>query len=147
MMKTSVLRQAAVCRIALTAHPVHAAFRASSAALALSRSAQPVSTGLYRAASALPRFYSSEAAAERESGEVQPKLITRFQDLAALGVHERLITSITRNMRYETMTDVQSLTINPALAGKDMYVECLFPPVSSSRSAIAYGYRSQRCAG
>lgn len=50
-------------------------------------------------------------------------LITRFADLAASGVHENIIRALTQDLRYETMTDVQAMSINPALSGKDMYVD------------------------
>jgi len=118
MMKTSLMRQAAVCRVALTALPGRATFRASpAAALALPRSAAT----LYRPSASLIRFYATEqAVSSRESNPEPPALVTRFEDLHTLGVNERLIHSITKGMRYETMTEVQSLTINPALRGKDV---------------------------
>jgi len=117
-MKTSLMRQAAVCRAALTSLPGRATFRASpAAALALPRS----SATFYRPSTFLIRFYATEQAApSRESNPEPPTLITRFEDLHTLGVNERLIQSITKGMRYETMTEVQSMTINPALRGKDV---------------------------
>lgn len=119
MMKSSLLRQAAVCRVALAARPAQVALRASSAALALSRASRTTSS-LYRPVSSLVRFYSSESAAPERSGHAASGLVTRFTDLGSLGVHERLVEAITRGMGYESMTDVQTLTINSALAGKDM---------------------------
>lgn len=68
----------------------------------------------------LSRAYSSasaEAQNEKTSG-----LITRFADLSNVGVHPNLLRSIVEDMRYEDMTDVQAMSINPALSGKDMYV-------------------------
>ncbi|KAL2261473.1 hypothetical protein VTK26DRAFT_4074 [Humicola hyalothermophila] len=124
-MKTSLLRQAAVCRAAaLGARPLHGAFRASSAAaVALPRPSRPVAA-LYRpAASSLLRFYSAESAASADSTQPRDRPITRFPDLATLGVHPNLVNSITRGMGFTEMTDVQSLTINPALAGKDVVAQ------------------------
>jgi len=47
--------------------------------------------------------------------------VTRFADLATRGlVHPNLINTITKQMKLETMTDVQSRTINEALSGVDM---------------------------
>ena len=50
-----------------------------------------------------------------------PAEITRFADLDKLGIDQRIIDSITRGMGYETMSEVQSKTVSPALTGKDMY--------------------------
>ncbi len=119
MMKSSLLRQAAVCRVALAARPAQVALRASSAALALSRSPRTTAS-LYRPVSSLIRFYSSESAARQQSGNAAPELITRFADMESVGVHPRLVDAITKGMGYENMTDVQSMTISPALAGKDV---------------------------
>lgn len=121
MMRTSLLRQAAASRVALAVRPAHAAaFRASSAALALSHAARSAAA-VYRPASSLVRFYSSESAAPREYSDGTPTTrITRFADLPQLNIHERLVSSITRGMSYENMTEVQSLTINAARAGKDV---------------------------
>ncbi|KAI1658514.1 DEAD-domain-containing protein [Daldinia decipiens] len=48
---------------------------------------------------------------------------TRFEDLAKLGVDERIIRAITVDMKYDSMTEVQSLTINPALKGVDLVAQ------------------------
>ncbi|CAK7232017.1 hypothetical protein SBRCBS47491_008125 [Sporothrix bragantina] len=79
------------------------------------------------------RFYSDNATAtattetqtqtEPESETASPGLITKFSDLEKVGVHETLIDSLTRRMRYENMTPVQSMTINPALEGKDVVAQ------------------------
>ncbi|KAI1095877.1 DEAD-domain-containing protein [Rostrohypoxylon terebratum] len=73
------------------------------------------------------RLYSQEAAAHPNTHvEDSPAGIydvTRFEDLSKLGVDERLIRAITQDMRYDTMTDVQSLTINPALKGVDLVAQ------------------------
>jgi ATP-dependent RNA helicase MSS116, mitochondrial len=44
----------------------------------------------------------------------------RFVELLDLGIHESLVRSITNGMRYETMSDVQSMTVVPAMHGKDV---------------------------
>ncbi|KAJ4300344.1 hypothetical protein N0V88_003017 [Collariella sp. IMI 366227] len=121
MMRTSLLRQAAASRVALAARPAQAALRASSAALAIASPSQRVAA-VYRPASSLLRFYSGESAAARpeQSGS---QLITRFADLTTIGVHPQLSDAITKGMGYETMTDVQAMTINPALAGKDVVAQ------------------------
>ena len=67
------------------------------------------------------RHYSAEATATAEkSNPATQGLITKFRDLTQLGVHPALIESITQGMRYESMTDVQALTINSALNGVDL---------------------------
>ncbi|KAK4251521.1 P-loop containing nucleoside triphosphate hydrolase protein [Corynascus novoguineensis] len=122
MMKTSLLRQAAATGVAFAVRPAHASFRASSAALALTRTSRPAAA-VYRPASSLLRFYSSESAAPQTSDDGSSSLITRFADLPRLGVHDRLVNSLTSVLKYETMTDVQSMTINAALAGKDVVAQ------------------------
>jgi ATP-dependent RNA helicase MSS116 len=122
MMKTSLLRQAAATRVALAVRPAQAAFRVSSAALALSRSSRNTAA-VYRPAASLLRFYSSESAAPATSGDASSGPVTRFADLPQLGVHSRLVASLTQGMKYETMTDVQAMTINAALAGKDVVAQ------------------------
>lgn len=119
MMRTSLLRHAAATRVALAARPAQAAFRASSSALALSCPSR-VAAAVHRPASSLLRFYSSASAARQTSSDATSGHVTRFAELGSLGVHEQLIKSITQRMGYENMTDVQSMTINAALAGKDM---------------------------
>lgn len=119
MMRTSLLRQAAAARVVLAARPAQAAFRASPAALALSRSS-PSATAIYRPVSALARYYSSESAAQQTSAGSDSGLTTRFADLPQLGVHEGLVRAIVQGMGYENMSEVQSKTINAALAGKDV---------------------------
>lgn len=73
------------------------------------------------------RSYSTETATaaaqqapEAERGAQAPGLVTRFSELEPVGVHKNLVESLTKGMRYENMTSVQSMTIVPALAGKDM---------------------------
>ena len=70
------------------------------------------------------RLYSQSAEATRtydDAGSAStPELITKFGDLSKLGVHPRLVEAITMGMKYESMTDVQSKTINAALNGVDL---------------------------
>ncbi|KAI1377803.1 DEAD-domain-containing protein [Hypoxylon crocopeplum] len=74
------------------------------------------------------RLYSQESAAAHSHAETEDSPaslyeITRFEDLRKLGVNERIVRSITEDMGYEKMTDVQSLTINPALKGVDLVAQ------------------------
>ncbi|KAI1752597.1 DEAD-domain-containing protein [Xylaria castorea] len=74
------------------------------------------------------RLYSTESAAAQanrsdEFAPVASSLATRFGELDKLGVHERLIEALTKGMGYDAMTEVQSMTINPALKGTDMVAQ------------------------
>ncbi|KAK1988516.1 DEAD/DEAH box helicase [Colletotrichum cereale] len=74
------------------------------------------------------RLYSSEATAAAAAEPVvetqEPSgMTTKFKDLAKLGVHMNLVDTITKGMKYETMSDVQSKTIEPALKGMDMVAQ------------------------
>ncbi|EFY98391.1 DEAD-like helicases superfamily protein [Metarhizium robertsii] len=71
------------------------------------------------------RFYSAEAAAVETKpieGTV-PSDVVNFADLSQAGVHRNLLDAITKDMRYEAMTPVQSKTINPALKGTDIVAQ------------------------
>ena len=72
----------------------------------------------------IPRYYASEAAAVRSEepteGASSSGLITRFADLVKLDVDRNLVSALTRGMGYDTMTEVQTLTINPAMKGVDL---------------------------
>lgn len=47
--------------------------------------------------------------------------VTKFQQLIDRNlVHPNVVTAITEGMGHETMTDVQTLTINQGLQGTDM---------------------------
>lgn len=122
MFKRQLLRQARACR-GVRASP--------SSMLSLGAGAAPRPSTNYRQAvlatslsrQIISRSYSdATGAAESRSGGGQSGAITRFADLAPIGVHENILRAILEDMRYETMTDVQSMSINPALQGKDMYV-------------------------
>ena len=50
--------------------------------------------------------------------------VTKFKDLATQGlVCQTVVDTITNDMRLETMTQVQSLTLNESLKGTDMYAK------------------------
>ena len=121
MMKTGVMRQARVYRVALQAATrVRIAPRAFPSALsALSSAPKALAAPSIHSLTSLARYYSSEAAASPEEAQ-SPTLITKFADLADLGVNPRIVSSITKGMGYEDMTAVQSLTINAALNGVDL---------------------------
>lgn len=122
MFKRQLLRQARACR----------GLHASPSSLLASGSARaPRTVTTYRPAlltSSVTRqiiqrasYSSASATAESDSKDEKPNgLITRFADLNALGVHDSLIRAITEGFGYEKMTDVQSMSINPALQGKDL---------------------------
>lgn len=80
------------------------------------------------------RLYSSAVAEAPEANDdvapAAPQRVTRFAELEDLGVHAKLVDSITAGMGYDTMTDVQSLTIDSALTGMDMYVNRSHHPPS-----------------
>jgi ATP-dependent RNA helicase MSS116, mitochondrial len=127
MLKTSLPRHArlgnVVCRQLSTfssIRPLRLQSLQSSAAQQLSIARSPLrSTCLQSIAT---RLYSSEAVAEKQQDDssVGSQRITKFADLPQLGVHPSLVSAITEGMRYEDMTDVQSLTINSALRGVDL---------------------------
>ena len=72
------------------------------------------------------RAHSAEAAeAEAEAVEsasekpLEPQNL-RFEDAINEGIHPNLIRSITRDMGYEYMTDVQEKTVRAGLRGTDL---------------------------
>lgn len=66
------------------------------------------------------------------SHEGRPKnggLATKFQELADRGmVCKTVIKTLTQDMGLETMTQVQSMTINETLKGIDVYASLLHSP-------------------
>ena len=63
---------------------------------------------------------TQEVQAEEAIAEEGPA--TTFRELDSRGlVHRNVVDTITRQMKIETMTDVQQRTINEALSGVDMY--------------------------
>ncbi|KAI1142297.1 DEAD-domain-containing protein [Hypoxylon sp. FL0543] len=74
------------------------------------------------------RLYSQESAVAHEEVDLDNLPggiydVTRFEDLKRLGVDERIVRAITQDMKYDEMTEVQSLTINPALKGVDLVAQ------------------------
>ncbi|KAI0152363.1 DEAD-domain-containing protein [Hypoxylon sp. NC0597] len=74
------------------------------------------------------RLYSQESAVAHPETDIENLPggiydVNRFEDLKNLGVNERIVRAITQDMGYETMTEVQALTINPALKGTDLVAQ------------------------
>lgn len=72
------------------------------------------------------RFQDAAAAAQGE--EIEPRdadaPITRFEELGTKGIiHPNIVDTITKRMGMETMTEVQSATINQALKGNDIIAQ------------------------
>jgi ATP-dependent RNA helicase MSS116 len=103
----------------------------------VTRSALPtLSSALYRTTPRIPtvataafhqtakwRQYQAAAAVEEYTDDHvdQGGPCTRFADLATRGlVHPNVVNTITKQMKLETMTPVQTQTINEALSGVDM---------------------------
>ncbi|PSN73574.1 DEAD-domain-containing protein [Corynespora cassiicola Philippines] len=67
---------------------------------------------------------TAAAEAQAEIDPAQDGLITDFKSLATKGlVHPNIINTITNRMKLQTMTDVQSRTINEALSGVDIIAQ------------------------
>lgn len=104
------------------------------------KTAVPFTSQSALARQVLSRLYSNESAARSSDANAESapagskELVTRFADLSKLGVHPSLISAITEGMNYETMTDVQTMTVNAALNGVDLYVVPSSLPVPLSRS-------------
>lgn len=63
----------------------------------------------------------AEQASTGEATQQEQEPIRNFKDLATKGlVHPNIVNTITKHMKLETMTDVQTATINEALSGVDM---------------------------
>lgn len=121
MLKRQLLRQARTCR-ALRASPSSLSGLIFNASPKPAASSKPALLATSISRQIISRNYSSAAtaAAEARDGSNQSNLITKFADLSSLGVHPNILKSIVDDMGYESMTDVQSMSINPALQGKDM---------------------------
>ncbi|CAJ2513609.1 Uu.00g017280.m01.CDS01 [Anthostomella pinea] len=129
MFKASIQRQARLGNVArrqfsaLSLQPV----RSQSLVAACQRSSSRATLRLLPIRQLSTRFYSSESAAEAHedvdgaSSDSGP--ITRFADLAKLGVNPNLVRALTDGMKYENMTEVQSLTIAPAIKGVDLVAQ------------------------
>ncbi|WPH00201.1 DEAD-domain-containing protein [Acrodontium crateriforme] len=64
-------------------------------------------------------------AAEKDGSEIYENgKITRFEELETSGIlHANIVRNLTKVMGIETMTDVQSATINEALSGNDIIAQ------------------------
>lgn len=122
MLKRQVLRQARACR-ALRPSSLPLSILTPGATSRLSAACKPaVLTASLRSQFIARGYASASAEAASPSGASSSGLITRFGDLSSIGVHENILRAITQDMGYVDMTDVQAMSINPALQGKDMYV-------------------------
>ncbi|KAK3323442.1 P-loop containing nucleoside triphosphate hydrolase protein [Cercophora scortea] len=125
MMKASILRQVGFCRVALSARVSIASKTTPSSAAAFVQTARGGVATLRPFSSSLARFYSAESSSPASDDRLpsQEGLITKFADLASLGVNEALVRAITKGMGYETMSEVQAATINASLDGKDIVAQ------------------------
>ncbi|KAH7135707.1 ATP-dependent RNA helicase mss116 mitochondrial precursor [Dendryphion nanum] len=79
--------------------------------------------------SAIATFHSNTkwqqvAAAEHATEPAQQELVTEFSDLATRKlVHPNIINVITKQMKIDTMTEVQTRTINEGLSGTDVIAQ------------------------
>ncbi|KAH9864431.1 hypothetical protein J1614_010365 [Plenodomus biglobosus] len=88
--------------------------------LQTSRLAQASFAGFHHSA----KWQEEAAEAQAEEGTAQHAPVTTFTELKTLGlVHPNLINTITKKMGLETMTDVQTRTINEALSGVDVIAQ------------------------
>ncbi|ROW04997.1 hypothetical protein VSDG_00081 [Cytospora chrysosperma] len=123
MFKRQLLQQARACR-GLRASPSSLRSLGSATAPRLSTTYRPAVLATSLSRQIISRSYSdATAAAESRNVKGQSGVITRFADLAPLGVHENILKAILEDMQYETMTDVQAMSINPALQGKDIVAQ------------------------
>ncbi|KAI0022700.1 DEAD-domain-containing protein [Xylariomycetidae sp. FL0641] len=131
MFKTSILRQARLAPVArrqfslLSSRHLRVPSLAASAGQRSSH-ATSWSSPLKQIA---VRLYSAETAQEvRENRDEEfaspPSApVSRFPDLSQLGVHPSIVDALAKGMGYDAMTEVQSLTINPALKGVDLVAQ------------------------
>ncbi|KAI3397765.1 hypothetical protein diail_10418 [Diaporthe ilicicola] len=123
MLKRQLLRQVRTCS-GLRASPSSLSGLISNASPKSLASYKPATLATSISRQIIARNYSSAGAtAEAQHGSSQSGLITRFADLASTGVHDNILRAIVDDMRYETMTDVQAMSINPALQGKDIVAQ------------------------
>lgn len=80
----------------------------------------PVATAAFHQSA---KWRQVAAAQATQDHPAQNEPVTRFADLATRNiVHPNIVSNITNRMRLETMTDVQTRTINEALSGIDVCV-------------------------
>lgn len=78
---------------------------------------------------------------EQPTGSSKDIYVEKFQELIDHNlVHPNVVSAITKGMGHETMTQVQSMTINQALQGDDMQVK----PTAMLDSCLTY---MQHCTG
>lgn len=76
--------------------------------------------GAVRAFHHTPKWQQTATAQVAAEGEEE--LITRFSQMSEKGiVHQNVVKSL-RQMNFDNMTEVQTMTINQAVQGNDMYV-------------------------
>ncbi|KAF2277119.1 DEAD-domain-containing protein [Westerdykella ornata] len=97
---------------------------ATQASIASRRSAPRVNNILVAAFHASARWRQAVATESATAEAAHEEPITKFADLAKRGlVHPNVIDVITKKMKLETMTDVQTRTINEALSGVDVIAQ------------------------
>ncbi|KAB5532762.1 P-loop containing nucleoside triphosphate hydrolase protein [Coniochaeta sp. 2T2.1] len=130
MLKTTLSRQSRLCFAA--ARNVQLITKVASRPVAqslLAPSRRIISKNALSVLSTFqPRLYSTDAAEAAATPEPaqEPRVqreVAKFADLQQLNVHPNIVDVITKDFGYEDMTDVQRLTINAALAGKDMVAQ------------------------
>ncbi|KAH9908788.1 ATP-dependent RNA helicase mss116 [Xylariomycetidae sp. FL2044] len=127
MFKTTIQRQARLSAQAYRQLSTCALRSLRSEAASRLSSPASVRPAVFRHLTA--RLYSAESAATSTdrhapgSSTSSSGLVTQFADLDKLGVDPTLVRALTEKMGYDTMTEVQSLTINPALKGTDLVAQ------------------------
>ncbi|KAK6591654.1 DEAD/DEAH box helicase [Botrytis cinerea] len=96
--------------------------RPSTLSLISQKTSLPVLESRWLHVSSAPQLQS---VATQEAAVVQEnKVINRFDELTKYGlVHPNVVNEITQTMKLETMTEVQTLTINQALQGSDIIAQ------------------------
>ncbi|KAJ2989250.1 hypothetical protein NUW58_g3567 [Xylaria curta] len=127
MFKASIQRQVRLRNVARQLSTVALPRRTSSKHLAvLHRTSQPALQHLVPRL-VFSRLYTAQSAAVQANQEAESAVssasVTQFAELSQLGVDKHLIAALTEGMGYDTMTEVQSMTINPALKGTDMVAQ------------------------
>jgi ATP-dependent RNA helicase MSS116 len=108
-----------ISRVAVSSNVLRTPLTRTSAVLRIpsSRIANASVSGFH--SSAKWQQVAQEVEAEQTIAEEGPA--TQFAELATRGlVHPNIINTITKQMKIETMTDVQQRTINEALSGVDV---------------------------
>lgn len=115
---------ASICGLVRAANSFTPMLRSSRTALIRQNAApKPFLASRYIHATSLVRNSSeyADSAGQRDEVTEDGALITTFQELSDKGlVHSAVIDEITKTMGHKTMTDVQTLTINELLKGRDM---------------------------